>query len=235
MQRGEVTAVLLDLHSHSTLSDGTLSIEQMVAAAERRGYDGYAVTDHANGDDPHHLEVVSEVRRQIDALRPHTPMMLFAGVELTEFHPAQIGAAAVAARRAGAQVVVVHGECPTLDVPPGTNAAAVRCEEVDILAHPGLLTERDADEATARGIYLELSARQGHCWSNGHVYATARKAGASLLVDSDAHDEAGLLSGPRVAALIRGAGASEVSLHQIVNQMAPLLLARLQRRLAAVH
>lgn len=38
--------MLIDVHSHTTLSDGTLSVEAMVAAAERRGYDLYAVTDH---------------------------------------------------------------------------------------------------------------------------------------------------------------------------------------------
>ena len=222
--------MLIDLHSHSVLSDGTLSIDEMVAAAERHGYAAYAVTDHATGNDPRYLDVVREVRSQIERLRSHTPMQLFAGVELTDFEPSTIAAAALAARGAGAQVIVVHGECPTLDVPAGTNAAAVRCNEVDILAHPGLLTERDADEATLRGIFLELSARQGHCWSNGHVYQTARKAGASIVVDSDAHEEGGLLSGPRVTALIRGAGASELSVNQIVNQMAPHLINRLARR-----
>ena len=30
--------MLIDLHSHSTLSDGTRSIEEMVMAAERNGY-----------------------------------------------------------------------------------------------------------------------------------------------------------------------------------------------------
>jgi putative hydrolase len=229
-----VLPVLIDLHSHSILSDGTLSIEEMVAAAERHGYEAYAVTDHAFGNDPHYLDVVSEVRRQIDALRPETPMSLFAGVELTDFAPESIAGAAEAVRRVGAQVVVVHGECPTLDVPPGTNAAAVRCEEVDVLAHPGLISERDADEATVRGIYLELSARQGHCWSNGHVYQTARKSGAFLVVDSDAHEESGLLSVPQVRALIRGAGTSELSLNQVVNQMTPRLIAKLARRLARV-
>lgn len=186
--------MLIDLHSHSILSDGTLTIAEMVAAAERHGYEAYAVTDHAGGDDPHYLDVVAEVRYRIDQLRPHTPLRLFAGVELTDFEPSAITAAAESARDSGAEVVVVHGECPTLDVPQGTNAAAVRCAEVDILAHPGLLSEHDADEATTRGIYLELSARQGHCWSNGHVYQTARKAGASLIVDSDAHDKGCYLS-----------------------------------------
>ena len=227
--------MLIDLHSHSILSDGTLPIEEMVAAAERHCYEAYAVTDHAFGDDPHYLDTVSEVRRQIDQLRSDTPMRLFAGVELTDFEPEDIAGAAETVRRFGAQVVVVHGECPTLVVPAGTNAAAVRCGEVDILAHPGLLTERDADEATSRGVYLEISARQGHCWSNGHVYQTARKAGAFLLVDSDAHEEAGLLSVPKVSALIRGAGSSELTLNQIVNQMAPRLVARLARRYAQVY
>jgi putative hydrolase len=222
--------VLIDLHSHSVLSDGTLPIEEMVAAADRHGYEAYAVTDHARGDDPHYLDIVSEVRRQVDQLRAETPMRLFAGVELTDFEPAEIAGAAESVRRFGAQVVVVHGECPTLEVPAGTDTAAVRCDEVDILAHPGLISERDADEATVRGIYLEISARQGHCWSNGHVYQTARKAGAFLLVDADAHEEAGLLSVPKVTALIRGAGASELSLNQIVNQMAPRLIAKLARR-----
>ncbi len=225
--------MLLDFHSHSVLSDGTLTIEEMVAAADRRGYTAYAVTDHARGDNPHYRDVVSQVREEIDKLRPHTNLQLFAGVELTDFAPDRIAAAASAARLAGAEVVVVHGECPTLDVPSGTNSAAVRCSDVDILAHPGIILERDADEATMRGIYLELSARQGHCWSNGHVYATARKTGASVIVDSDAHEEAGLLSLPKVTTLIRGAGASELSLNQIVTQMAPLLLNKFVRRVAA--
>jgi hypothetical protein len=47
--------------------------------------------------------------------------------------------------------------------------------------------------------------------------------------------EAGLLSVLRVSALIRGARASELSLNQIVNQMAPRLIAKLARRLAQVY
>ncbi len=36
-----------DLHTHTDLTDGVASLEQMVAAARRRGYEYYAVTDHA--------------------------------------------------------------------------------------------------------------------------------------------------------------------------------------------
>ena len=36
-----------DLHTHTNLTDGVASLEDMVAAAARRGYEYYAITDHA--------------------------------------------------------------------------------------------------------------------------------------------------------------------------------------------
>jgi DNA polymerase (family 10) len=36
-----------DLHTHTNMTDGVLSLEEMVAAAAERGIDYYAVTDHA--------------------------------------------------------------------------------------------------------------------------------------------------------------------------------------------
>lgn len=227
--------MLVDFHSHSTLSDGTLSVEEMVAAAERRGYDAFALTDHARGGDPGYRDVVAAVREEIDRLRQHARMHLFAGVELTDFDPDFIPRAAEDVRRHGAQVVVVHGECLSLSVAPGTNAAAVRSPGVDILAHPGLLDPQDAEEAARHGIYLEISARQGACWGNGHVYQVARKARAPLIVDSDAHDEAGLLSGPKAHALLRGAGASEVAVQAVRDHMASSFVEKLLRRYASVR
>jgi len=36
-----------DLHTHTSLTDGIASLEEMVAAAQARGYEYYAITDHA--------------------------------------------------------------------------------------------------------------------------------------------------------------------------------------------
>ncbi len=224
--------MLADLHSHSTLSDGTLSIEAMVAAAERRGYNAYAITDHARAGDPNYRDIVTAVRDEVERLAPQTQMHLFAGVEVTDFEPTQIPHVAEEVRRAGAQVVVVHGECLVLDVAPGTNAAAVRSPGVDILAHPGLLSEEDAEAAARHGIYVEVSARHGADHANGHVYRIARRVGASIVVNSDAHEEAGLLSGPKMEALVRGAGAPATYLLKVQNEMMPRLVNRLLRRLA---
>ena len=225
--------MLVDFHSHSSLSDGTLSIDEMVAAADRRGYDAYAVTDHVTGHDARYSDTVVAVRDAIERLRLHTPVRLFAGVELTDFAPSEIPMAAEMVRRYGAEVVVVHGECVSMTVLPGTNSAAVRSPGVDILAHPGLISEEDAREAARHAIFLELSARQGHNWANGHVHTMARKTGAALIVDSDSHDESGLLSVTKVEAIVRGAGGSLLMLRHMTEHMAPAMVERVRRRSAS--
>jgi len=52
-RRGELPVLVAaddvrgDLHSHTNLTDGAATLEQMVAAAQARGYQYYAITDHA--------------------------------------------------------------------------------------------------------------------------------------------------------------------------------------------
>lgn len=222
--------MLADFHSHTTLSDGTLSMEDMVSAAERRGYEVYAITDHARGGDPDYLDTVTAVRDGVERLNGETAIRLLAGVELTDFEPGQIAEAARRVRRAGAQVVVVHGECLVLDVLPGTNAAAARCADVNILAHPGLLSDDDAQAALRHGVYVEISARHGADYANGHVYRVARRHGTGVVVDSDAHDEAGLLSRAKVDALLRGAGAPPAYVRRVQDEYLPLLVQQLLGR-----
>lgn len=226
--------MLIDLHSHTTLSDGTLTFDELVAAAERRSYDALAITDHVRGNDPAYCDIASAVRHEVECLAAQTNMRILAGVEVTDFEPSAIPSVAKRVRRAGAQVVVVHGECLTLTVAPGTNAAAVRSPDVDILAHPGLLSPEDAIAAARNGIYVELSAIVGASYANGHICWVARRAGAPIVVNSDAHDEAGMLSRPKVAAILRGAGAPESFLHVQQSIMAPALLQKLLRREARV-
>lgn len=222
--------MLIDLHSHTTLSDGTLTFDELVAAAERRSYDALAITDHVRGNDPAYCDIATEVRYEVERLAAQTNMHILAGVEVTDFEPDAIPYVAKKVRRSGAQVVVVHGECLTLSVVPGTNAAAVRSPDVDILAHPGLLTADDAMAAARNGVYVELSAIVGASYANGHICWMARRAGAPVVVNSDAHDEAGMLSRPKVAAILRGAGAPEAFMHVQQSIMGPALLHKALRR-----
>ena len=43
----EISTIKGDLHSHTTLSDGRNSLEEMAAAAKQRGYSYFAITDHS--------------------------------------------------------------------------------------------------------------------------------------------------------------------------------------------
>ena len=64
--------------------------------------------------------------------------------------------------------MVVHGETLVEPVEEGTNHEAIMAG-VDILAHPGLISEEDVRLAKERKVLLEISARKGHSLSNGHV------------------------------------------------------------------
>jgi histidinol phosphatase-like PHP family hydrolase len=68
----------------------------------------------------------------------------------------------------------------------GTVHAALNAK-IDILAHPGLISDEDCMLAAKKGIFLEISARRGHCLANGHVVKLALKYGARLCINTDAH------------------------------------------------
>lgn len=195
---------LYDFHTHSTLSDGVLTPVEIIRRAAVNGYSAVAITDHVGLGS---LErVIAELTRDCETARRHWNILAMPGVELTHLPPESIAEAAAEAKRLGAWVVVVHGETIVEPVPEGTNRAALASPHVDILAHPGLIAPEEVRGAAERGKYLELSARRGHCFTNGYVARLAQGAGARLLLNSDAHEPADLLT-PRLAeGIARGAG-----------------------------
>lgn len=192
----------IELHSHTFLSDGELSPMELCSRA-RETHRALAVTDHAG---PGLVErIVTEVAPAAEAAA-EWGMTVLAGVEITHVPPDRIAEVAEQARDAGADVVVVHGETLVEPVPDGTNAAAARCEAVDVLGHPGLIDEAVAADAAAHDVALELSSRRGHCLTNGHVADVAREVGADLVVDSDAHAPGDLIDQATAERVAEGAG-----------------------------
>ena len=214
--------MVYDFHTHSSLSDGSLSPIELIRRAHKRGYKAIGVTDHVGAG---YLDrIIKEVAQDCALAREHWDILAIPGVELTHIPPAAICETARRAKELGAWLVVVHGESIVEPVEEGTNAAALQCPHVDILAHPGLLTLEEAQLAAANGVFLEISARKGHSLTNGHVCQLAILTGAKLLLNSDAHEPSDLLH-PKIAHQItQGAGLTEEQSAEVLTANACALL-----------
>jgi len=196
---------MIDLHTHTTFSDGVLIPAELARRAAKAGYRAMAMTDHA---DHSNLELIlSNIGRFVAETGPFLGVTVLCGVEITHVPPPLIPNLVEQARARGAQLVVVHGETIVEPVEAGTNLAAIEAG-VDILAHPGLITPEEAELAAERGVALEITTRKGHSLPTGHVAAMARRFGARLVIDNDAHAPEDLVSQERRKKTALGAGLS---------------------------
>jgi putative hydrolase len=197
---------LIDLHTHTIFSDGLLIPSELVRYAVVRGYRAVALTDH--GDHSNLDFILPRIVRVAAVLAKAHGIPVLPGIELTFVPPEHIAEMTAKARAMGAKIVVVHGETIVEPVMPGTNRAALDAG-VDILAHPGLLTAEEARLAAEREVYLEITTRRGHCFTNGHVARIAREQGASLIMNNDAHLPEDLVTLEKARKVAAGAGLTE--------------------------
>ena len=216
--------MLFDFHTHTFLSDGVLSPIELMRRAASNGYTAMAVTDHAGINDQE--RVLDILVKECAEATENMGLTVVPGVELTHVPPHRIAEAARRAKANGARIVLVHGETIKEPVATGTNRAALECPDVDILVHPGMITEEEADIARQAGIYLELSARAGHSLTNGHVARTAMAVGASLVVDSDSHAPGDLLTEELARQIVIGAGLTEEEFAAVLETNPMALLAK---------
>lgn len=210
----------IDLHTHTFFSDGELLPSELLRRAVVKGYAAIAISDH--GDASNLEQIFQGLGRFLREQGRDFPLTVIPSVELTHVPPERIAPLAHRAKELGAGLVVVHGETIVEPVAPGTNRAAVECRQVDILAHPGMITLDEARSARESGVYLEISSRRGHSLTNGHVAQIARAAGALLVVDTDTHSPDDLLDQDHARAVARGAGLDEdqVQAATVVNPQA---------------
>ncbi len=197
---------MIDLHTHTLFSDGELLPSELARRARVAGYQALAFTDHADTSNLFHiLHNLGRVAAQGAA---YHGLDLLLGLELTHVPPVLIPEMVESARMNGAQIVLVHGETVVEPVETGTNLAAI-VAGVDVLAHPGLLTPEDAQLAAEKGVFLEITTRKGHSLTNGHVAGMARRFGAKLVINNDAHAPGDLVSREMRRNVALGAGLSD--------------------------
>jgi len=214
---------MIDLHTHTVLSDGALIPAELVRRAEINGYQAIAVTDHVDSGT---IEtVLTQIIKASEDLNTQGKIKVLPGVEITHMPPPLIPGLAERARKLGAKIVVVHGESPVEPVAPKTNWSALQ-SDIDILAHPGMISEEEIQMAKEKGIYLEVSARRGHCLGNGRLVHLARKHGAKLVINTDAHHPKELFTKDMIRKVGLGAGLTEEELQQAFQNSEDLVRKR---------
>lgn len=196
---------MYNLHCHSLLSDGELLPSELAVRYMAKGYKAIAITDHSD-----YGNIDSNIRSIVEFCKhwpKNYPLRVFPGIELTHIPPAQFKPLTKLARAKGIKIIVAHGETPVEPVIKGTNRAALEAG-IDILAHPGKITDEDVKFARAKGIFLEVTTRKGHSLANGYVIKKAIKFGCRLIINIDSHSPDDIISLSRVIAIARKSGLS---------------------------
>jgi histidinol phosphatase-like PHP family hydrolase len=187
------------------------------------GNEGIAITDHA---DFSNIPQIMGALNRLKEVRDDYEIKALFGVEITHVPPKLIGRAVELSLREGAEIVVVHGETIAEPVKKGTNFAAVN-EEIDILAHPGLIDEKSLEVASENKIFIEITSRKGHSLANGWVARKAIEFGCGIVLNSDAHSPSDLLSYDDAKAICKGSGLEDFE--EILKNSRSLMDRKLKR------
>jgi histidinol phosphatase-like PHP family hydrolase len=190
-----------DLHTHTSLTDGIASLEDMVAAAEARGYQYYAVTDHAPNLVMQQMtdEKMLMQRAEVAALQQRVGLTLLHGTELNIAADGSVDWDADFLDGFDLCVASIHSSFDQ-DRATMTNRfiTAVENPHVNIIGHPltrklGRRPPVDVDlaalyDACARtGTALEINASPERMDLPPEDIRAARDAGVKFAVDTDAH------------------------------------------------
>lgn len=217
---------MIDLHTHSLLSDGELLPAELARRAKVKGYKALGISDHV--DHTNVERVVQSILKLSEKMTYYEDITILPGVEITHVPKCFIREMIGFARKLGIYYVVVHGETLAEPVEEGTNREAIE-GGADILAHPGLIKEEDVVLAKERGILLEISSRKGHSLANGHVGMMAKRIGAKLVFDTDSHSPSDLVTANEARRVVLGAGLTEEDF-QAMQQNARQLATRAMKR-----
>jgi histidinol phosphatase-like PHP family hydrolase len=213
-----------EFHTHTFYSDGVLSPAELIRYGVVKDYEVLAITDHVDFSNIEH--VITSQKKQINEWDGE--LKVLQGVELTHPPVKKIAKLASMAKKYGADIVICHGQTPNEPVEEGTNAAAVECDDIDILAHPGPITAYEAELARENDIYLEITSRAGHSRGNENVVKSAKESGAKLLVNTDMHKPEDLINQEQAYCLCLEVGLGKEEAETVVKDNPREFMKRLQ-------
>jgi histidinol phosphatase-like PHP family hydrolase len=212
-----------NLHAHTLLSDGGLLPSEVATRYMAAGYEVIALTDHAD-----YSNIKTMLKATLEFCRrwpKNSRIQILPGVELTHLPPEQFGPLANFARKQGAKIIIAHGETTVEPVVKETNKSALLAD-IDILAHPGFISDDDTKLAAKKGIFLEITSRRGHSDTNKHVIKQARAFNAKLILNNDSHNPEDIIPAEQLFKLGIEAGLTEKEIEKMNQDVENLLKKR---------
>jgi len=206
---------MYDLHIHSLLSDGALLPSEICRRYEEKGYQIIAITDHSD-----YSNIKNNVSSIVEFCRrwpKKSRIKVLPGVELTHLPLEQFPPLVKYCRKQGIKIIIAHGESPVEPVEAGTNRQAV-LSGIDILAHPGNISQEEAVLAKERGVFLELTTRKGHSRGNKYAVEMFKNTGVGLLINNDAHTPEDILKPEELKDIAISCGLNQDEISRIYAQ-----------------
>ena len=193
-----------DLHTHTDWSDGEYTVEEMIDGAADFGHDYVCISDHAQGpgvfgdsglDD-------DEVREQIDVVREaakDAAVDVFTGIEANVAADGTVGDLTdETLDELDVVIASPHSGLGGSEDQTDRLVAAIEHPSVDVLGHPSgrLINQRPAMEfdpeavgraAAEHAVALEINSNPHRLDLWGSAVQAAIEAGATIVIDTDAH------------------------------------------------
>jgi DNA polymerase (family X) len=191
-----------DLHVHSNWSDGTLSLAELAAEGERRGYEYLIVSDHSGTLKVAHglsERDLAEQGHTIEVINRDSRCRLIAGVEVDILSDGTLGFPDRVLADLELVIASLHGGLRQ-DQDQVTRRVVAACENehVDIIGHPTgrLIGRREPaavdlgrliEAAAAHGTALEINASPFRLDLDDPAVRAARDRGVRISIGTDAH------------------------------------------------
>jgi DNA polymerase (family 10) len=236
----ELSDIKAELHTHTTASDGTWTIEQLALAAAERGFHTVAVTDHSKGQVQANGLTEDRLEKHIVAVRKVAEKLkgkitVLAGSEVDILVDGRLDYADSLLKEL--DVVVASPHAALSQEPDKCTKRFLKAIEnpyVTIMGHPtgrligrreGLSPDMGAlfKAAAQRGISMEINANHWRLDLRDTHARAAIAAGVKLSINTDAHGPADLDQLTYGVLTARRAGATK---DDVINCMSKTALAK---------
>jgi DNA polymerase (family 10) len=197
-----------DLHSHTDWSDGKMTLEQLVAAAQEKGYEYLNVTDHSPAVGFGMGLDAGRLRKQIDRIRELAATLdgfaLLAGAEVDILKDGSLDYSDELLAELDVVVASLHASHRLNEADQTKRlCAAMENPNVDVIGHPTarMLGRREAypldmeaviAKAAETRTVLEVSGQPNRLDLRDANVRMAVEAGVKLAIDTDAHSRPAL-------------------------------------------